>query len=173
MGQKTRTKTSLSQVVLQNTTSRLTTLTVAAIDRAKAIETLNTSSSPPARRPTRRRTATQKETFGIDPNTALAPPPFPPAPRTPYFWIWRCHECESEYPLACTRRCLNCSHSFCVAPALGKASSTTSKRREKSEVCTAKFDYSGWVAWGAYRRLLPPFEPVAVWQARSPKAPPV
>jgi hypothetical protein len=152
MGPKSTTKSSLPQVVLQNTTSRLTMRIAAAIDRVRARETPNTSSSPPTRPPTGRRTATQKETFGIEPNTALVPPPFPPAPRTPYSWIWRCHECGSEHPLACTRRCLNCSHSFCVAPAPGKASSTASKRKKKSEVCTAKFDYSGWAAWGAYRR---------------------
>ncbi|KAH6613239.1 hypothetical protein F5144DRAFT_472050, partial [Chaetomium tenue] len=73
-----------------------------------------------------------------------------PAPPTPYPWIWRCHECDSEYPLAATRRCLYCSHHFCTAPP-----ADTSLRRRipgRRDCCDAEFDYYGWARWGAYRR---------------------
>ncbi|KAH6851350.1 hypothetical protein B0I37DRAFT_289955, partial [Chaetomium sp. MPI-CAGE-AT-0009] len=71
-----------------------------------------------------------------------------PAPLTPYPWTWRCHECDSEYSLAVTQRCLYCSHHFCTTP------QTRIKRgvpREKDR-CDAEFDYYGWAEWGAYRR---------------------
>ncbi|KAL2262902.1 hypothetical protein VTK26DRAFT_9043 [Humicola hyalothermophila] len=97
----------------------------------------------------------------------------PPPSCTPGRWIWRCHECHSWYPLACTRRCLECSHEFCTSLTLPNSSSKgssssrrpsssssssssssrrASKRRRQQTTCWAKFDYNGWAAWGAYRR---------------------
>ncbi|KAK4130826.1 hypothetical protein BT67DRAFT_445303 [Trichocladium antarcticum] len=78
--------------------------------------------------------------------------PTPPA-RDPAPWTWRCHECYSEYPLACTRRCLECSHILCTARATTTATTARSKRR-RQQGCRAEFDYDGWAAWGAFRRTV-------------------
>ncbi|KAK1761551.1 hypothetical protein QBC47DRAFT_336060 [Echria macrotheca] len=86
-----------------------------------------------------------------------------PAPPAPYPWIWRCHACRNIYRLSCTRRCLECNHTFCVIssssstsiPPEEESSSTSSSRRKRKErggPCEAEFDYAGWAAWGSYRR---------------------
>ena len=64
-------------------------------------------------------------------------------PASPYPWLWRCHSCYTIYRLACTRRCLLCSHTFCTGAPGG---------RKSRGPCKAEFDYSGWAAWGAWRR---------------------
>jgi hypothetical protein len=77
----------------------------------------------------------------------------PPPLRAPLPWIWQCHECYTEYPLSCTRRCLECSHQFCAAVTPTKARSK--RRRSKlgrRRFCAAEFDYDAWEAWGAFRR---------------------
>lgn len=78
-------------------------------------------------------------------------------PRTPSAWTWRCHECHSEYPLACTRRCFECGHTYCTALPVTKAGPEPKRRRSKKKKrrsCTAEFDYEGWATWGAYRRTV-------------------
>ena len=84
-------------------------------------------------------------------STPLVPPP------TPYPWTWRCHECHTEYRLACTRRCLECSHEYCTtATPTGTTPGSRARRRrfrrDRRRTCTAEFDYGGWAAWGAFRR---------------------
>ncbi len=73
--------------------------------------------------------------------TKVVSPPLPP-PRAPFIWTWTCHKCGSEFPLACTRRCLSCSHQLCTPQGRGK----------RVKTCTTEFDYTGWEIWGAYRR---------------------
>ncbi|KAK0651072.1 hypothetical protein B0T16DRAFT_300785, partial [Cercophora newfieldiana] len=67
-------------------------------------------------------------------------------PAEPYPWLWRCHTCHTTYRIACTRRCLRCSHVFCTGPPVS---------RKSRGPCKSEFDYSGWAAWGSYRRSLP------------------
>ena len=74
--------------------------------------------------------------------TKVVSPPLPQPPRVPFIWTWTCHKCGSGFPLACTRRCLRCSHQLC----------TPQGRAKKAKTCTAEFDYTGWEIWGAYRR---------------------
>ncbi|KAK3303926.1 uncharacterized protein B0T15DRAFT_400242, partial [Chaetomium strumarium] len=79
------------------------------------------------------------------------PPPDPPSQ-----WKWKCHECGRKYLLACTRRCFNCGHKYC----LPKSRNRRFRRKKRpdwdwDEVCTPKFDYPGWAAWGSYRRTRP------------------
>ncbi len=75
--------------------------------------------------------------------TKVVSPPLPQPPRVPFIWTWTCHKCGSGFPLACTRRCLYCSHWLCT-PQQG--------REKKVKTCTTEFDYTGWEIWGAYRR---------------------
>ncbi|KAI1337366.1 hypothetical protein F5Y15DRAFT_160085 [Xylariaceae sp. FL0016] len=89
---------------------------------------------------------------------ALPTPPLPPPKPRP--WVWQCHSCLTIYQLGCTRRCLNCSHTYCVSPPPAVSSSkvytTTGKRRRRKRAppgtCAAEFDYAGWREWGAWRR---------------------
>jgi len=76
------------------------------------------------------------------PDTPPKASPLPLPPRAPYVWTWTCHQCRSEFPLSCTQRCLYCSHQLC----------TTKTRDHHGKPCTPEFDYTGWAAWGAYRR---------------------
>ncbi|KAL7623692.1 hypothetical protein AAE478_005244 [Parahypoxylon ruwenzoriense] len=75
----------------------------------------------------------------------------PPPPRQPYPWLWQCHSCSTVYRIGCTRRCLVCSHEFCVS---ANPSSTRRgrKRRRTNGMCASEFDYNGWAEWGAWRR---------------------
>ncbi|KAI1088712.1 hypothetical protein F5B19DRAFT_496109 [Rostrohypoxylon terebratum] len=76
-------------------------------------------------------------------------PPLPP--RQPYAWLWQCHSCSTVYRIGCTRRCLVCSHEYCVSASPPKAV-RGKKRRRASGMCASEFDYSGWADWGAWRR---------------------
>lgn len=76
-------------------------------------------------------------------------PPLPP--RQPYAWLWQCHSCSTVYRIGCTRRCLVCSHEYCVSASPLKAT-RGKKRRRASGMCASEFDYSGWADWGAWRR---------------------
>ncbi|GAP88657.1 hypothetical protein SAMD00023353_3300480 [Rosellinia necatrix] len=117
----------------------------------------STPGSPPARLHLR----------NILPASPEQPPIMPPPPRTPRAWVWQCHQCLSIYPLGCTRRCLDCSHTYCVSSAQAQAqvdvnynsgssrsssSSSSKKRRRPAVICTAEFDYVGWEQWGSWRR---------------------
>ncbi|KAI1769952.1 hypothetical protein F4818DRAFT_434836 [Hypoxylon cercidicola] len=73
----------------------------------------------------------------------------PPPPRVPYPWLWQCHMCSTVYQIGCTRRCLLCSHEYCVSTNPPKRGT---KRRRPSGSCASEFDYSGWADWGAWRR---------------------
>ncbi|KAK4183739.1 hypothetical protein QBC35DRAFT_349837, partial [Podospora australis] len=88
-------------------------------------------------------------------------------------WVWRCHRCHEIYPLAVTRRCLDCSHTFCTRP-VSQASPSSSanapteyvskvvngkvirkkKAKKQERMCTSSFDYAGWAKWGSRRRSL-------------------
>ncbi|EEY19579.1 predicted protein [Verticillium alfalfae VaMs.102] len=89
---------------------------------------------------------TPKPRAARSPTTASFPQP--PAveestsapPRTPMPWRWRCHACGATFRLACTRRCLCCSHVLCT------------ERDGRGRMCRAEFDYDGWAAYGAWRR---------------------
>ncbi|KAI0885113.1 uncharacterized protein GGS22DRAFT_162802 [Annulohypoxylon maeteangense] len=76
-------------------------------------------------------------------------PPLPP--RQPYSWLWQCHSCNTVYRIGCTRRCLVCSHEYCVSAGPPKVT-RGKKRRRPSGMCASEFDYSGWAEWGAWRR---------------------
>ncbi|KAI1214347.1 uncharacterized protein F4807DRAFT_122918 [Annulohypoxylon truncatum] len=76
-------------------------------------------------------------------------PPLPP--RQPYAWLWQCHSCNTVYRIGCTRRCLVCSHEYCVSAGPPKVT-RGKKRRRNSGMCASEFDYSGWAEWGAWRR---------------------
>ncbi|KAI1760628.1 hypothetical protein GGR53DRAFT_509086 [Hypoxylon sp. FL1150] len=75
----------------------------------------------------------------------------PPPPRKPYPWLWQCHSCSTVYRIGITRRCLVCSHEYCISspPSTKRRGS---KRRRPSGSCASEFDYSGWAEWGAWRR---------------------
>lgn len=70
---------------------------------------------------------------------------WPSPPPTPLPWTWTCHRCSTRYNIAVTRRCLSCSHRFCLwhAP-------------RHPPVCAVEFDYDGWRAWMRWRRSLAP-----------------
>ncbi|KAK0710784.1 hypothetical protein B0H67DRAFT_457439, partial [Lasiosphaeris hirsuta] len=74
--------------------------------------------------------------------------PPPPAP-----WTWRCHNCHAAYQLSCTRRCLECNHTFCTSVEDTANSSSSISRKRRSGPCKAEFDYARWQAWGVYRRM--------------------
>ncbi|KAI0154333.1 hypothetical protein GGR57DRAFT_502542 [Xylariaceae sp. FL1272] len=76
----------------------------------------------------------------------------PPPPRKPTAWLWQCHHCRTTYKLGCTRRCLQCSHMFCVRQANKPNLNPGKKRRRDREMCRAQFDYDGWAQWGSWRR---------------------
>ncbi|KAI1269777.1 hypothetical protein F5Y18DRAFT_109701 [Xylariaceae sp. FL1019] len=89
----------------------------------------------------------------ILPASPLEPFIMPPPPRTPGPWLWQCHHCRTIYRLGCTRRCLQCSHTFCVGQA-NKPNNLNpgKKRRRDREMCPAEFDFPGWEQWGSWRR---------------------
>ncbi|KAI0384671.1 hypothetical protein F5Y04DRAFT_292995 [Hypomontagnella monticulosa] len=87
----------------------------------------------------------------ILPTSPHGMPTPPPPPRQPYPWLWQCHSCNTVYRIGCTRRCLICSHEYCVSSDPPKTR-RGKKRRRSSGMCASEFDYSGWAEWGAWRR---------------------
>ncbi|KAI7778919.1 hypothetical protein LA080_001525 [Diaporthe eres] len=83
--------------------------------------------------------------------TPLSSPLPPSPPPTPCPWLWRCHSCYTIYRLAVTRRCLDCDHTFCLGE---PASPPKGKKRKRGGPCKAEFDYTGWKAWGSWRRTV-------------------
>ncbi|KAM0263756.1 hypothetical protein ACHAQJ_001071 [Trichoderma viride] len=67
-------------------------------------------------------------------------------PRSPRSWTWKCHQCRRRYPLACTRRCLDCSHTLCFPNGDNKQDAKSS--------CRVVFDLFGWQAYYQWRREL-------------------
>ncbi|KAI0804881.1 hypothetical protein GGR55DRAFT_304319 [Xylaria sp. FL0064] len=92
----------------------------------------------------------------ILPASPEEPPIMPPPPRTPRAWVWQCHRCQSVYRLGCTRRCLDCSHTYCISnPHKQEPYAPNPKkqrRRQSGGLCGAEFDYVGWEQWGSWRR---------------------
>ncbi|KAI1471938.1 uncharacterized protein F4812DRAFT_199782 [Daldinia caldariorum] len=86
----------------------------------------------------------------ILPSTPDGVPTPPPPPRQPFPWLWQCHSCDTVYRLGCTRRCLVCSHDYCLSATPPKTS--RGKKRRRSAMCVSEFDYNGWAEWGAWRR---------------------
>ncbi|KAJ9160734.1 hypothetical protein NKR19_g2959 [Coniochaeta hoffmannii] len=93
-----------------------------------------------------------------------------PRPLTPTPWRWQCHRCRTWYALSCTRRCLECSHTFCqeehpTATALPTTTSPSSPRLRRQSLarrsrksrrsgpCDSEFDFEGWAALGSWRRM--------------------
>ncbi|KAI0007514.1 hypothetical protein F4779DRAFT_500247 [Xylariaceae sp. FL0662B] len=91
----------------------------------------------------------------ILPTSPDALPTPPPPPRQPYPWLWQCHACQTVYRLACTRRCLLCSHEYCVSARPPPSTSKRGRKRRRAAprgMCASEFDYAGWAEWGAWRR---------------------
>ncbi|KAI3329508.1 hypothetical protein F4824DRAFT_384805 [Ustulina deusta] len=89
----------------------------------------------------------------ILPASPEEPPIMPPPPRTPRAWVWQCHRCLNVYRLGCTRRCLDCSHTYCITDPKGSRGGPKRKRRRRDTgICGAEFDYVGWEQWGSWRR---------------------
>jgi len=82
------------------------------------------------------------------------PQPAINAPQSPLSWIWSCHQCNRSYRLGVTRRCLDDGHAFCSGTTTIKnwRKSTNPRRMKKHRACGSEFDYSGWKAWGRWRR---------------------
>lgn len=55
---------------------------------------------------------------------------------SPTTWSWKCHKCNRSYPMACTQRCLLCSHTICFP-------STDTKQDSRSS-CRIVFDLPCW-----------------------------
>ncbi|KAL8849500.1 MAG: hypothetical protein Q9221_005507 [Calogaya cf. arnoldii] len=70
-------------------------------------------------------------------------------PPSPYKWIWQCHECNTTYQIGTTRRCLLDDHELCYGQPVKKRSK---KGKKKTRACQSQFDYTGWQAWGAWKR---------------------
>ncbi|PGH14283.1 hypothetical protein AJ79_03105 [Helicocarpus griseus UAMH5409] len=73
-------------------------------------------------------------------------PPSPPPKPVP--WVWRCHLCQTQYPLGVTNRCLIDGHRYCSGHIAGK--NTKSERRQGP--CTSDFDYPGWSRMNAWQK---------------------
>ncbi|KAI0837721.1 hypothetical protein F5Y06DRAFT_270080, partial [Hypoxylon sp. FL0890] len=77
----------------------------------------------------------------------------PPPPHMPLPMLWQCHRCLNVYRLSCTRRCLECSHTYCIlASSQTKPINQGQECWRRTAMCTAKFDYVGWEQWGLWRR---------------------
>ncbi|KAI0397153.1 hypothetical protein F5Y17DRAFT_12582 [Xylariaceae sp. FL0594] len=114
----------------------------------------NTTTTPPISPPPR------LHLRNILPSSPEAPAIMPPPPRKPRAWVWQCHYCLTVYRLGCTRRCLDCSHTYCVSvnPQPDKTSRGKRRRRRASGMCAAEFDYIGWEQWGSWRRKVLGYE---------------
>ncbi|KAI3323985.1 hypothetical protein HD806DRAFT_80453 [Xylariaceae sp. AK1471] len=116
---------------------------------SKRTSTSSTPVSPPARLHLR----------NILPASLEEPAIMPPPPRTPRAWVWQCHRCMTVYRLGCTRRCLDCSHTYCVSVTpKSEKTSRGKKRRRQAGMCGAEFDYTGWEQWGSWRRKVLGYE---------------
>ncbi|KAI1748243.1 hypothetical protein F4782DRAFT_542936 [Xylaria castorea] len=115
---------------------------------------VTSSASPPARLHLR----------NILPASPEEPPIMPPPPRMPKAWVWQCHQCHSVYRLGCTRRCLDCSHTYCVVSSKQQQQQSSSsnrgkkRRRQQTALCGAEFDYVGWEQWGSWKRKVQGYE---------------
>ena len=69
-------------------------------------------------------------------------------PKTPMPWVWTCHLCRAHYPLGATRRCLEDGHYFCA----GTSTDRQTGKIKKHNACKSEFDYTGWTAYGDWRR---------------------
>lgn len=79
------------------------------------------------------------------------PHPVTSAPSNPLSWMWQCHLCHRNYHLAATRRCLDDGHEFCSGTTTMKAARKI-VRVKRHKACASEFDYSGWKAWGRWKR---------------------
>ncbi|KAI0854026.1 hypothetical protein F5Y00DRAFT_64960 [Daldinia vernicosa] len=95
----------------------------------------------------------------ILPSTPDGLPTPPPPPRKPLPWLWQCHSCDTVYRIGCTRRCLVCSHNYCLSATPLKT--LKGKKRRRSGMCASEFDYNGWEEWGAWRRKVLSMETVS------------
>lgn len=82
--------------------------------------------------------------FSLAKRRSKAPPP---PPQQPLCWIWRCHLCNSRWPLGVTRRCLLDGHLYCS----GESQRPATKKKKKRDTCYSEFDYSGWHEWNAWK----------------------
>ncbi|KAI0469369.1 hypothetical protein F4859DRAFT_143050 [Xylaria cf. heliscus] len=94
----------------------------------------------------------------ILPASPEEPPIMPLPPRTPRAWVWQCHQCHSVYRLGCTRRCLDCSHTYCVVNSKQSNGRGKKRRRQPAVLCGAEFDYIGWEQWGSWKRKVLGYE---------------
>ncbi|KAI1656552.1 hypothetical protein F4813DRAFT_363631 [Daldinia decipiens] len=104
----------------------------------------------------------------ILPSTPDGMPTPPPPPRKPFPWLWQCHSCDTVYRIGCTRRCLVCSHDYCLSATTPKT--RRGKKRRRSGMCASEFDYNGWAEWGAWRRKVLGMETVGQSEKRREQA---
>ncbi|KAI2783183.1 hypothetical protein F4815DRAFT_460185 [Daldinia loculata] len=104
----------------------------------------------------------------ILPSTPDGMPTPPPPPRKPFPWLWQCHSCDTVYRIGCTRRCLVCSHNYCLSATPPKT--RRGKKRRRSGMCASEFDYNGWADWGAWRRKVLGMETVGRTERRREQA---
>ncbi|KAK0736086.1 hypothetical protein B0T21DRAFT_383729 [Apiosordaria backusii] len=83
-----------------------------------------------------------------------------PPPPSPQQWKWRCHNCNTKYRLATTRRCLTCSHYFCTSltspvmkPKPNPKRPKQLRKRGSNRTCASTFDFAGWARHNSWRRL--------------------
>ena len=76
------------------------------------------------------------------------------APSSPVAWVWKCHQCNHDYRLGVTNRCLEDGHYYCSGTTPLKAWRKTKNSRhiKRHAACTSEFDYSAWRNWGRWRR---------------------
>ncbi|KAK2606352.1 hypothetical protein QQS21_003283 [Conoideocrella luteorostrata] len=105
------------------------------------------SSSPPSLSPSQAQSPSQ---YSSPPSSVIWPSPSlsPSRPPPPLPWTWTCHRCSRRYNIAITRRCLSCSHHFC----LWRLRHGTQAQVHDMNVCAIEFDYVGWKAWMEWRR---------------------
>ncbi|KAH7064614.1 hypothetical protein B0J12DRAFT_693048 [Macrophomina phaseolina] len=102
----------------------------------------------PPTSPTRRSSAASN-------NKRELPSPSTPPPSPALKWVWQCHICHRTYPLGATSRCLDDGHYFCSGATTVKtwrARANLKKKVKKHRACASEFDYSGWKAFGQWRR---------------------
>ncbi|KAF3071241.1 hypothetical protein GL218_00610 [Daldinia childiae] len=104
----------------------------------------------------------------ILPSTPDGMPTPPPPPRKPFPWLWQCHSCDTVYRIGCTRRCLVCSHDYCLSATPQRT--RRGKKRRRSGMCVSEFDYNGWAEWGAWRRKVLGMETVGRSEKRREQA---
>ncbi|KAI1431969.1 hypothetical protein GGR50DRAFT_30497 [Xylaria sp. CBS 124048] len=145
---------------LRPSTSRRSSISTPTISKPDSSRrhsrTSSTTTSPPLSPPARLHlrnflpSSPIKRAFMTPPS-----PPLPPPPSVPKAWVWQCHLCQTIYPLGCTRRCLECDHTYCASGnPQGKTGPRSSKKRRRPHggQCAAMFDYTGWEEYGGWRR---------------------